>query len=145
MGLTCHSNNAVFICLHDFFRVWSETNVNLHLYFLGYELFSPTFGQIQTDRWQTDGKRCIWAHSAICTGGLQNGNSNKISRFEAIWHTRPQAVDLQHVRFRATNFSRVGRPGNKWELFYLNRSIHHAKNQPTMALFTNTKSLKQQL
>ncbi len=31
----------------------------------------------QTDRptdWQTDGKWCIWAHRAICTGGRKNGS-----------------------------------------------------------------------
>ncbi len=67
MSPTCHSNNALFICWHEFFLD---------------ELLSTTFGPVrttdnrqtdrQTDRLQTDRKRCIWAHCANCTGGLKN-------------------------------------------------------------------------
>ncbi len=49
MSLTCHSNNILIICLPEFFLECSQQN------FLRYELFSPIFGQVRTDR-QTDGQ-----------------------------------------------------------------------------------------
>ncbi len=57
-------------------------------YFWRYELFSPIFGPVQTDR-RTDRKWCIWAHRAICTGGL-----NKLF---ALDHVPLQHYSCEHL------------------------------------------------
>ncbi len=55
------------ICWHEFFLECSYE-------FLSSDKF------LSSDR-QMDRKRCIWAHCAICTGGLKNWNSESANRF----------------------------------------------------------------
>ncbi len=47
---------------------------------------------------QTDRKRCIWAHRAICTGRLNEGNGNKPNNGQ--WHTVSYQV-LKHRRLNS--------------------------------------------
>ncbi len=46
------------------------THVTLDLESMWHELLSRSFCLVTDD--QTDGKWCIWAHRAVCTGGLKN-------------------------------------------------------------------------
>ncbi len=80
MSPTCHTNNASLIYWHEFLEcsqilVHAVAKFQIH----GYNTFRDMNYYPVTDRRtdgrtdrQTDRKRCIWAHRAICTGGLKN-------------------------------------------------------------------------